>query len=55
MNNVKKWSIAEKKVDISRPASINEYNSYISGIDLHDIVGLYRVNIRVRWYYLRTE
>ncbi|KAL4084869.1 hypothetical protein QTP88_027748 [Uroleucon formosanum] len=37
-----------------KPVSIGQYNSYMDGIDLHDIlVELYRVNIRVRQYYLR--
>lgn len=55
VENVKRWSVAEKKkVDVPRPASIGEYNSYMGGIDLHDmLVELYRVNIRVRRYYLR--
>lgn len=55
VENVKRWSVAEKKkVDVPRPASIGEYNSYMGGIDLHDmLMELYRVNIRVRRYYLR--
>lgn len=41
--------LTKKKVDVPRPASISEYNFYMSGIDLHDmLVELYRVNIRVR-------
>ncbi|KAL4121185.1 hypothetical protein QTP88_013747 [Uroleucon formosanum] len=46
--------LLKKKVDVPRPASIGEYNSYMGGIDLHDmLVELYRVNIRVKQYYLR--
>lgn len=52
---VKRWSVSQKeKMDVPRPASIAEYNSYMGGIDLHDmIVELYRVNIKVRRFYLR--
>lgn len=55
VESVKRWSVAEKKfIDIPRPISIGEYNSYMGGIDLHDmLVELYRVNIRVRRFYLR--
>lgn len=55
VNKVKRWSVAEKKkIDIPRPASIAEYNSFMGGIDLHDmLVELYRVNIKVRRFYLR--
>jgi len=46
--------LKKKKVDVPRPASIGEYNSYMGGIDLHDmLVEVYRVNIRVKRYYLR--
>lgn len=50
--NVKRWSVVEKnKVDVVRPAAIGEYNSFIGGIDLHDmLVELYRIDIRVRFY-----
>lgn len=46
--------LLKKKVDVPRPSSIGEYNSYMGGIDLHDmLVELYHVNIRIRRYYLR--
>lgn len=53
--NVKRWSVVEKnKVDVVRPAAIGEYNSFMGGIDLHDmLVELYRIDIRVRRFYLR--
>jgi len=55
VENVKRWSVAQKhNVEVPRPAAIGEYNSYMGGIDLHDmLVELYRVNIRVRRFYLR--
>lgn len=52
LENVKRYSVAEKKVDV--PASISKYNSYMGGIDLHDmLVEMYCVNIRVRRFNLR--
>jgi len=56
VNNVKRWSAVSQKgkVDVPRPASTAEYNSYMEGIDLHDmLVELYCINIRVRRFYLR--
>lgn len=55
VEQVKRWSVAEKtKINVPRPASISEYNAYMGGIDLHDmLVEFYRVDIRVRRFYLR--
>jgi len=55
VENVKRWSVAQKdKVEVPRPSEIGQYNSYMGSIDLHDmLVELYRVNIRVRRFYLR--
>jgi len=55
INQVKRWSVTDKKyINIPRPTSIAEYNSFMGGVDLHDmLVEIYRVNIRVRRFYLR--
>lgn len=52
---VKRWSTAEKKyIEIQRPNIIQEYNTYMGGVDLNDmLVSLYRVKIGVKRYYLR--
>lgn len=52
---VKRWSVGVKsKIDVVRPASVLEYNSFMGGIDLHDmLVELYRIDIRVKRFYLR--
>lgn len=55
VDHVKRWSVAQKsQLEIPRPASVAEYNSYMGGIDLHHmLVELYRVDIRVKRFYLR--
>lgn len=52
---VKRWSVGVKcKIDVVRQsASVLEYNSFMGGIDLHDmLVELYRIDIRVKKFYL---
>lgn len=53
--NVKRWSTAEKKyIEVGRPEIIREYNSYMGGVDLNDmLVALYRIKHSVKRYYLR--
>ncbi|KAE9522188.1 hypothetical protein AGLY_017448, partial [Aphis glycines] len=48
INQVKRWSVTDKKyINIPRPTSIAEYNSFMGGVDLYDmLVEIYRVNIR---------
>lgn len=55
VTNVERWSTARKeKVPIPRPAIVMEYNSGMGGIDLQDmLVELYRIDFRVKRYYLR--
>lgn len=52
---VKRWSTTEKKyIDVDRPDIIKEYNSYMGGVDLNDmLVSLYRIKHGVKRYYLR--
>lgn len=49
------WPVTEKtKIDVPRLAYIGKYNTYMGGIDLHDmLVEFYRVDIQVRRFYLR--
>lgn len=39
VNQVKRWSVADKKkIYILQPASIAEYNAFMGGINLHDML-----------------
>lgn len=55
MDNVKRWSQTEKtKIDVQRPKIVKEYNTFMGGIDLHDmLVELYRINMKCKRYYLK--
>lgn len=55
MNNVQRWSTNERRyIEIPRPQIIAEYNQYMGGVDLSDmLVSLYRINIGTKRYYLR--
>lgn len=55
MDEVSRYSAADKKVvSVSRPNIVKEYNASMGGVDLNDmLVELYRINIKVRRYYLR--
>ena len=52
---VKRWSASDKAyIDVQRPAIVKEYNSFMGGVNLHDmLVALYRTNIGVKRGYLK--
>ncbi|CAF1660588.1 unnamed protein product, partial [Adineta ricciae] len=52
---VKRWSSSEKKhLQVERPNVIKNYNQYMGGVDLCDmLVSLYRINIRSKKYYMK--
>lgn len=52
---VKRWSVATKQyVNVPRPSIVKEYNTFMGGVDLHDmLVQLYRTNIKGQRFYLR--
>lgn len=53
MGKVKRWSKESKsKVDVECPAIVRQYNSFMGGVDLSDmLVALYKTNFRTkRWY-----
>jgi len=52
---VLRWSASEKaQIPVKRPAMVREYNSFMGGIDLHDmLVEIYRTDIKCKRYYMR--
>ena len=54
-NNVIRWSANEnKKIEIERPAIVQECNAHIHGVDLRDmLLALYRVRVRSTKFYMR--
>lgn len=53
MGKIKRWSKESRsKVDVDCPAIVKEYNSFMGGVDLSDmLVALYKTNFRTkRWY-----
>lgn len=54
-NEVHRWSTTSKtRIPVQRPAVVKEYNSFMGGVDLHDmLVEIYRIDIRSKRFYLR--
>lgn len=52
---VRRWSVKDKiYINVNRPAIVKEYNKFMGGVDLLDmLVALYRINLRAKRYYLR--
>ena len=50
-----RWSVASKqRVEIDRPSIVKEYNRYMDGVDLCDMmIEFYRTNIRNNKWYMR--
>lgn len=55
VGTARRWSVKDKKyVEIKVPYIVKEYNKFMGGVDLHDmLVALYRTNIRGKRFYLR--
>lgn len=55
VDEVRRWSTKDKKyIEVRRPSIIKEYNTYMGGVDLNDmLVSLYRTKIGVKRFYLR--
>lgn len=55
VEEVRRWSARCKRyIDVSRPHIVGEYNKYMGGVDLNDmLVALYRMDIGTKKYYLR--
>ncbi|XP_060875930.1 uncharacterized protein LOC132949181 [Metopolophium dirhodum] len=47
-DEVQRWSTTSKtRIPVQRPAVVKEYNSFMGGVDLHDmLVEIYRIDIR---------
>jgi len=54
-DEVQRWSTTSKtRIPVQRPAVVKEYNSFMGGVDLHDmLVEIYRTDIRSKRFYLR--
>jgi len=54
-DNCKRWDRTSKKyVDVVRPLCIAEYNKFMGGVDLSDmLIELYRIDIRGKKWYMR--
>ncbi|PSN48689.1 PiggyBac transposable element-derived protein 3 [Blattella germanica] len=54
-DTVRRWSVKDKQyINVTRPVIVREYNQFMGGVDLLDmLVTLYRINLRVKRYYLR--
>jgi len=54
-DEVQRWSTTSKtRIPVQRPAVVKEYNSFMGGVDLHDmLVEIYRIDIRSKRFYLR--
>ncbi|XP_065584309.1 piggyBac transposable element-derived protein 3-like [Artemia franciscana] len=54
-DNCKRWDRNSKKyVDVVRPLCIAEYNKFMGGVDLSDmLIELYRIDIRGKKWYMR--
>ena len=50
-----RWSVASKqRVEIDQPPIVKDYNCYMSGVDLWDMmIKLYQTNIRSNKWYMR--
>lgn len=55
VDSCKRWSKQERKfVQVPRPFVVQEYNKFMGGVDLSDmLLELYRINIRSNKWYMR--